>query len=550
MQKLFTLRLRLAAVVVMVVAAFGAMSWSNLDGIRTQLLESKHQQLETVVQLARSLVDAEIAKAEAGEIGTAQAKATAAQLISELRYGGKNYLWVNDVDGNLVAHPHRADQIGSSMLDLQDRAGTFIYRAFVRAAQSGDGFVDYVGRRPGGDSMDAPKLAYLELVEPWGWIIGSGFYVDDVDAAFRAAAVRELSIAAAVILAIGLMSMTTAWAVSRGLDRLGAAMAALAGGRTNVEVPMIARQDELGAMARTVEVFKANAIETERLRQERAATAERMATALEGAVGHTVEQIGNMEGQLQSTVVTLAEAARTNRDEAAAVTQGAADASCSVQTVAAAGEELTGAINEIGRQAATTATNAAAAVQGAQTADRQMRSLEDSAQRIGEVVTLIEAIASQTNLLALNATIEAARAGEAGRGFAVVATEVKTLAAETGKATARIEEQISAMQELTGGTARAIADVAQVVGEIDGAAGAIAAAVEEQGAAAAAIQHSLSQAADGAERVRRGIGAVDEASGRSAAMLPDLETLASRLSDETRTLSDGLDGYLKSVRAG
>ncbi|WP_050627625.1 methyl-accepting chemotaxis protein [Bradyrhizobium viridifuturi] len=371
-----------------------------------------------------------------------------------------------------------------------------------------------------------------------------------------------------VIALIGLLAVS---AVSAGLivvvrrrilnpiAALTGRMSRLAAGEVAETIPGAARNDEIGAMAAAVQVFKDNRIEADRLATEkeaendvkmrRARVLDDLTRAFEAKVTELVGGLSAASSVMEDTAQSMsATAAATNR-QASVVAAASDQTSTNVQTVASATEELTSSISEIARQVATSTEIAARAVDHARRTGDTARSLAEGAQKIGDVVTLIQSIAAQTNLLALNATIEAARAGEAGRGFAVVASEVKSLAGQTAKATTEISEQITAIQTASDETVTAIRSVVDVITEIDQIGTAIAAAIEEQGSATKEISRSVQEAARGTQEVNSNISGVQRAADDTGAAATQVLGAAEQLSTQSKDLAGQVNRFLSDVRA-
>jgi methyl-accepting chemotaxis protein len=397
---------------------------------------------------------------------------------------------------------------------------------------------------------------------------------DDIIAATRAkASAASAALASSqdrtkrMIVGVGVAMVTLGLALSfvvgrgitRPLHRLAGAMTRLAKGNTAVEIPATGARDEIGKMARSVIVFRDNAIERERLvgtQAEASRDRERRAEA----IGRTIERF---ERQVDEALAKLRDAAQRLETTAAAV-NGAADsvsaeardarervgtAADHVTTAAGSAEELTASIGEIAGQAASATEVAGRAVAEVRDTVKTMTDLGSTATRIGEVLGLIQAIAAQTNLLALNATIEAARAGEAGRGFAVVAAEVKSLAGQTAKATEDIAMQIGAIQSSAGDAGEAIGQVDVIIKEMSGIAASVAAAVEEQNAAVASIAEGVNRAS---AEARSGTAAMDRVASASAdarSTAGEVKALADALAAEAESLDAEVRRFLADVRA-
>jgi methyl-accepting chemotaxis protein len=367
-------------------------------------------------------------------------------------------------------------------------------------------------------------------------------------------------IGALILLSIGLTIFALSGVV-KPIQRVVAAMSDLAGGNKALVIPYTDRRNELGAMAGAIQVFKDNMLEADRLRAEqeeakKRAEAERrqmmlkMADDFEGSVGGIVTSVTAAAEELQRTAQGLSATAEETSRQSGAVAAAAEEMTQNVQTVAAATEELSASIREIGGQVTESTRIVGNAVNQADATNQQVQVLAQTAQKIGEVVTLINSIAGQTNLLALNATIEAARAGDAGKGFAVVASEVKNLATQTARATDEIADQVRAIQESTASSAAAIQGITETIGRVSEISTAIASAVEEQGAATQEISRNVQEAAQGSNEVSANITGVTEASQQTSAGSSQVLSAASELALNGALLQQQVREFLAQVRAG
>ena len=357
---------------------------------------------------------------------------------------------------------------------------------------------------------------------------------------------------------LGILLLTTR-SVIRPLRGMTDRMTKLAAKDFTVQLAGLDRKDEIGEMARAVEVFRTSGLDVERMRaeqgaQEQRAAAERRAATLklagefEAVVGNIVDSVTSAATNLEATAGALARTAETTQQLTGTVAGASEEASANVQSAAASADQMSSSVEEISRHVHESSGIAAQAVTQAKQTDARIVELSGAANRIGDVVKLINDVAEQTNLLALNATIEAARAGEAGKGFAVVAHEVKALATQTAKATGEIATQIAAMQAATKESVGAIKGIGDTVARIAEIARTIAAAVEEQGTATQGIALNVRQAARGTAELTTSIADVNRGAAETGAASAQVFASAQSLSRESGRLKGEVGEFLATVR--
>jgi methyl-accepting chemotaxis protein len=474
--------------------------------------------------------------------------------IADIKPLGTGSVHVISNGGNWVAFPDASAQ-GKPIVETYP----FLSDVLDTIRAGGTAEVDSDGAFGGADHV------HLFLPIPLGttknpWSVMVNLPMDQVGA--EASALRwSIAIGGLVlvVLLIGALGVVGRNLITKPMAALTAAVEAIDRGETGIRIAGQDRHDEVGAIARALEAFKDNlgrmrALEEEnkaaleRASAERAAQRTRLADRFEAAVGSVIETVSSKASTMRDTAAAMATRAGNVNAQAMAVSQAAQEASANVSTVATATEELSSSVHEIGQQVHRSSEIAANAVSQAERAKARVAGLAEASDRIGEVVTLITDIASQTNLLALNATIEAARAGEMGKGFAVVANEVKSLANQTARATEDIARQIGEIQTETRESVSAMTAIAETIGRINEISGAIAAAVEEQGAATREIAQSVQQASEGTQRVSGTIAMVSDASAGNRTSAEGMREAASVLATEANGLRAQVQEFLGSIR--
>jgi methyl-accepting chemotaxis protein len=375
----------------------------------------------------------------------------------------------------------------------------------------------------------------------------------------EAAAVLVIGSSVAQLVALGFLAWIAVAQMSRPLGRMTDLMGRLASGQLDIAVTHTERRDEVGMLARALAVFKEHAVAAEQSaveqraeqsrKEARTVAIEGQIDAFESSANGALNAFAAASRQIRATSAGLSASAEESGRLAATVLAASEQASANVGTVAAATEQLSASVSEIGSQVGRAASIAGKAVQEAEETDVKVRGLSAAASRIGEFVAIINNIASQTNLLALNATIEAARAGDAGKGFAVVASEVKSLANQTAKATEEITGQVAAIQESTGEVVGAMQTIAATITTVSEVSSAIAAAVEQQGAAVREIARNTQEAAKSASDVAQNIGGVGQAAGNTRAAAQQEQQAADALAAQAETLRAEVDAFLGGIRA-
>ncbi|WP_287106614.1 methyl-accepting chemotaxis protein [Brevundimonas sp.] len=571
----------LALVTVVGLLVVTALALFRLDAVMRDDIADRTKKS---VEIAHSVVAYYQGEEAAGRMSRDQAQTAAKAAVGAMRYGQDDYFWINDMHPTMVMHPMKPALNGKDLSENKDADGVLMFKEFVAVVQKdGEGFVHYQWAKPNQDGA-SPKISYVKGFAPWGWVIGSGVYTDQIAAAVGKSALALGSMALLVLLAVGAAGWFIGRSVSGPVVALERRMRGLAEGDTASEIPGVARGDEIGKMALALATFRDAAIEKARLaaealsqrsmsEQERAAReAEKAAEAEADRV--TIEALGRglaamADGdltyridtefapkaaqlksdfnaaiaQLQQAVSVVVANIAGIRSGAGEISQAADDLSRRTEQQAAGLEETAAALDEITATVNKTASGARQASDVVQAAKgdaetsgvivrdavQAMQAIEGSSDQISQIIGVIDEIAFQTNLLALNAGVEAARAGEAGRGFAVVASEVRALAQRSAEAAKEIKTLISTSStqvgsgvKLVGQTGEALQRIVDRVAEIDGLVSEIAASAQEQAIGLAEVNTAVNQ--------------MDQVTQQNAAMVEQSTAASHSLAQEAQSL--------------
>ncbi|MFA9462164.1 methyl-accepting chemotaxis protein [Thiohalorhabdus methylotrophus] len=481
-----------------------------MNHLQDSLMQDRKVMVRNLVKSAHSLVEHFHQRARDGDMTEKAARQAALKALEDLRYGKKQYFWVNDMGPTMVMHPYKPELNGKDISGIADPRGKHLFKAMVHKVRvSGAGFVPYMWPKPGSDDPVA-KISYVQGFSPWGWIIGSGIYIEDVQTEFRNAASKLLGLNAVVMAISAVLALLLFRLITRPLKQMAGSLESIAQGGGDLTQRLdLPTKDEIG----------------------RAGTAfNHLMEKLRVQMGHHREQsnqLATASEELNASAEGLQNSAREQVQQVEQVNHSSQEVNRVVQDVA-------NNVNEVSQSAGKVNQESTSGSQAAEQASRQMEQLRETTESVNQITETIQDIAKKTDLLALNAAIEAANAGEQGKGFAVVADEVRKLAEQTSHATeditgilekfrGQVDENTGTMDELR----RSMENISEQAASTDHMANQIASAAEELAATMSENTESLGQVQDAVasitsstEQIRQAAGSVDQ--------------MANQLSEEVR----------------
>jgi methyl-accepting chemotaxis protein len=550
---------KLFSLVIVSILSLTLLGYVSTSMIHEQLYKAKKEKVKSIIETAVSITDNINKEMNHGRYTKEEAIVELRKVITGIRYGedDKDYIFAFYNNGEMVAHPIKPELNEKNLYDFK-KEGIQLFKLMIDEAKKGGGYVNYIWEKESGDKL-YPKISYAEAYPAWDLVLGTGVYVDDIEEEYMDV-VKHLAQTASVFLLLTILIVIgISKNITKALFSIKDKMRLLADGNLDVEISEVVREDEIGEMAKTVQVFKDNAIEKKRLEAEQLAnkkaaaeirkkTMLELADNFEQSIKGVVETVSASATEMQASAESLAKMSQDVSAQTSVISSTSEEMSTNISSVAAAAEQLSSATGEIGGQVEKAAGITNGAVHEAKRADELVQGLSASANKIGDVIELIKDVADQTNLLALNATIEAARAGDAGKGFAVVASEVKNLANQTARATEEISAQILEVQNSTETSVEAIQAIGATIEAISEVSANIASAIEEQGASTQEISRNVGQASEATHEMTTNIVGVSEVANDVGSSSEEMLGAVNMLSRESEKLQEDVNSFIAYIR--
>lgn len=492
---------RLASTVAIAILGLLLLAALSLSQIQQQMMDDRRMQTRSVVETAYGVIERYHTLSQQGGMTPETAKRQAAEALRAMRYSGSEYFWINDMRPAMVMHPHKPELEGKDLSGVEDPTGKRLFVDMVSTVEEhGEGFVNYLWPKPGQEEP-VEKISYVKGFEPWGWVIGSGIYVDDVAAAFRRSASQFTLV---VLFFLGVIAAFSVWntrAITRPLRQAVDIAERLASGDLSVRVQANGK-DETGQLM--------------------------------AAMGHMVERLSEVIGNVGAAATNLSSASEQVRSTSQSLSQGASELAASVDETGTTLEHSAGSIARNTENARATNRIADHASAQATEGGRAVAETVEAMRNIADKITLIEDIAYKTNLLALNAAIEAARAGEHGKGFAVVADEVRKLAERSQGSAQEISELSKNSVDVAENAGRMLEELLPQIKQTAELVQEITTVSEEQ--------------TTGVEQLTKAMRGLDSVAQQSASSSEELAATAEEMSTQAQQLMDAI-GFFRLTDA-
>lgn len=520
--KLSTILLLQAIVILFIFALLSvSLGWKT----KNKIYDEKTATTKNLIQIVHTLLTEYDSRVQKGEFNLEEGQKRAMTRVQNLRYGNGDYFWINDINARMVMHPASPDLNGKEMLEKQDPSGKFLFKEFLKVSEEqGEGMVSYQWPKPG-ESTPVPKVSYVKLFKPWGWVVGTGLYLDQLKTEVTEVYFTFLGMAVAIILCSLVFSILIRNAIKHRVDTAVVFAESLSNGDFTRTIDDT-KNDEVGKLITALKTitnsFRASLMEI----ANSAGTLSASSSGLLG-ISKRLSQGAKVTSEKSNSIAAAAEQASSNTLSVAASME---QTTTNLASVASATEEMSATIVEIAGNTEKARSISEQASHEAQSVVNMMQQLGKAAQEIGKVTETITNISSQTNLLALNATIEAARAGTAGKGFAVVANEIKDLAQQTAAATEDIKIKIAEVQNSTSGAIANIDKITVVIKEVGAIVGTITTAIDGQAKVTKDLADNIAQATFGVKDANERVA-------QTAAMSKSIAQDITRFSLEGRSMN-------------
>jgi len=555
--------LKLYFIVLLSIAAFVFLAYFGSQNVKTTLTQERNIQTRSQVQNAYSLVNHYYKLSQSGALSEGEAKRQAMNAIEDLRYSGDEYFWINNTNAVLVMHPFAKSIIGVDLSNHENKKLHPLFSAFATIATQNEegGYHSYFWPKPNEEPGKLfEKTSYVKLFKPWGWVIGTGVYVDDIEKAYWKSFQSKILIVLAISIVYILLATVVARSIAKPLEKLVKVIQELAKDNTSIEIGYTDRGDEIGHIAQATDNFKQRIIENNHLKEEQERAKQRneekrkeemrqLADEFDESIGSVIKMLDQTCFEMKDVSSNLTAVAADSTNKSNVIVESSEQARNNVNTVAAAAEEMSLTVQEISSSMTQTLNTINSASDKANKAGETMTELAEAAEKISNVSMMIQDIAEQTNLLALNATIEAARAGDAGKGFAVVANEVKSLSTETAKATEEITQQIQTVQGITDDAVKIMKEVLDAIKDIKERSTTVSSAVEEQAAASKEIAQNTQQAATRTEEANSRASEILTTAQQTNTSADNVVQASSELENQSKILNEKVDTFLNKIRS-